>query len=306
MTPGWMDARPGACIRLSSGPHSAVVAPAAGGRILRLSSDTPSGRREWVVPIEAEGWPADAWPKGGIFPLAPFSNRIRDGVLHWRGRSLRLERYPGQAHALHGHAQAGCWRLRDVGDDHVAMRYDHPPGAAGWPWAWRLDQDVRLSDAGLEVRLVLANRSDEPMPAGLGLHPYFTAARARLEASVLWEHEEELASRPRPNAASAWERGTDTWTAFLAGWNGTCRLDWDEGPGLRIDADLDHVVLHAPQGRYLCVEPVSHVCDAFNLAAAGAEGTGLRVLDPGGTLRARIAFSWLPDGLRKGNFPAVP
>jgi len=293
MMPGWMDARAEACIRLDCGPHSAVLAPDAGGRVLSLSSETSAGRRDWLVPVQADGWPADAWPKGGMFPLAPFSNRIRDGRLHWRGRVLRLDRYPGQAHPLHGHAQAGRWHVLTVGGNHVDMRYEHPPGAAGWPWAWRLDQAVRLAESGLTVGLALTNQSAEAMPAGLGLHPYFTALRARLRAATLWEHEEEIAVRPRPNTQTTWARGTDTWTAYLADWDGTCELAWEAGPGLRIDTDLHQAVLHAPRGRYLCVEPVSHVSNAFNLAAAGAAGTGWRILEPGEVMRAQVTLAWM-------------
>jgi len=230
-----------------------------------------------------------------MFPLAPFSNRIRDGRLRWQGDVLTLERDAGQAHALHGYAQTARWQVLDAGERHVDMSYEHPPGKGHWPWRWRADQTIRLSDHGLLVSLALVNLSDEAMPAGLGLHPYFTAIRARLQAAMLWEHEDEIAVRSRPNHQSRWDRGVRTWTAFLARWDGVCELAWDAGPGLRIETDLDQVVLHAPQGQYLCVEPVSHVCDGFNLAASGAADTGLQVLSPGQSIRAHIGLYWTPE-----------
>jgi hypothetical protein len=42
------------------------------------------------------------------------------------------------------------------------------------------------------------------------------------------------------------------------------------------------------------VEPVSHVTDAVNLAAAGRPDTGLRSLPPGATLRAAVTLA--PEG----------
>ena len=41
------------------------------------------------------------------------------------------------------------------------------------------------------------------------------------------------------------------------------------------------MVYTAPGADFLCVEPVSNVADAFNLAAAGDGRTGMRVLAPG-------------------------
>jgi aldose 1-epimerase len=44
-----------------------------------------------------------------------------------------------------------------------------------------------------------------------------------------------------------------------------------------------------PPGQdHLCIEPVSHVNDGFNLLERGVEGTGVRVLAPGETLGAAI------------------
>jgi aldose 1-epimerase len=289
---------------LRHGPHRVLVAPAAGGRILRWTTELPEGPRDWLVPIDSDGWPADAWPKGGVFPLAPFSNRVRDARLRWGARTLTLEALPGHPHALHGQAQAMPWTVLESGADHAELTLDHPAGVGGWPWAWRLRQTIRLEPAGLRIRLSLRNLSDTPMPAGLGLHPYFTATRARLSAATEWAHEHELARFPRPNRREDWTRGTQTWTAFLGGWDGRARVDWDAGPGLdlRAEGPLEHLVLHANAGRYLCVEPATHVCDAVNLSADGQTGTGLRVLAPdesldiGLRLDVRTTPARRPDG----------
>ena len=278
----WMDAAAPTRLVLHHGPHRAVVAPAAGGRILSWTTDLPAGPRDWLEPVNVDGWPAHSWPKGGLFPLAPFSNRVRDALLHWQDGTVPLEPLPGHPHALHGQAQAMPWTVLEARTDAVELVLDHPAGHGGWPWDWQLRQSIRLEDAGLRVRLSLHNRSDTPMPAGLGLHPYFTAAATRLRAATDWAHEDEMALFPRPNPHTAWERGTDTWTAHLSDWDGRAQVDWDHGPGLDLIAEgpLTHLVLHANAGRYLCVEPVTHVCDAFNLSAAGQTGTGMCVLAP--------------------------
>ena len=47
-------------------------------------------------------------------------------------------------------------------------------------------------------------------------------------------------------------------------------------------------MIYVPPGQdFFCVEPVSHVNDGFNMLERGVEGTGVRVLAPGQTLRRR-------------------
>jgi aldose 1-epimerase len=53
---------------------------------------------------------------------------------------------------------------------------------------------------------------------------------------------------------------------------------------VRIDADrsLGFAVVYAPLAAdFVAFEPVTHETDAFNRSAAGASGTGMRILAPG-------------------------
>jgi aldose 1-epimerase len=82
------------------------------------------------------------------------------------------------------------------------------------------------------------------------------------------------------------------------GWSGRARLEWpDVGARLTMTAapPLDCLVVFTPPGRpFFCVEPVSHVTDAFNLAAAGRADTGMRVLEAGEALRATVTLAVEP------------
>ncbi|CAM5180306.1 Aldose 1-epimerase OS=Castellaniella defragrans OX=75697 GN=HNR28_001533 PE=4 SV=1 [Castellaniella defragrans] len=291
-----MDATPDTGLTLRHGAHQARIAPLAGGRILSWSTQLPAGRRDWLVPITVTSWPAPSWPKGGIFPLAPFSNRVRNARLRWQGRTFPLEPLPGTPHALHGQAQAMAWNVASADESHATLTLAHPAGLAGWPWAWHLLQTIELTDAGLRIGLTLENRDTMPMPAGLGIHPYFTAQRVQLAARTRWVQERELALHPERNAESQWIRSPATWTEFLSEWTGEALIDWPQGPGLRLrtTGPLTHMVLHCNEGRYLCVEPATHVCDAVNLAARGIRGTGIRALASGESLTVEMALDVRP------------
>ena len=81
----------------------------------------------------------------------------------------------------------------------------------------------------------------------------------------------------------------------FVGWRRRAVIEWPESDArlvMTADAPLDFLVVYTPPGRpFFCVEPVSHVTDAFNLAAAGRPDTGARALEPGETLRAVVTLS---------------
>jgi aldose 1-epimerase len=65
------------------------------------------------------------------------------------------------------------------------------------------------------------------------------------------------------------------------GWTGAARID-DEQFSLQLTSDLPYLVVYTPQDKdYYCVEPVSHVSNAIQMADPAAHG--LRTVEPGAT-----------------------
>ncbi|WP_250473883.1 aldose epimerase [Caballeronia sp. GAFFF1] len=282
-------------LRVASGPHVIEVAPAAGGRITRFTTHDEAGAHDWLVPITAPSWPCDAWPKGGCYPLVPFSNRVRDARFPAPGgERVELATFPGMAHALHGFGQYAAWRVERHDADCIELRYTHREGEHGWPWAFDAIQTIHAAVDGAHVSMRVVNRSPRPMPAGFGFHPYFAALEAELDAATLWRHEAEIALGPsdeHPPRRHVKESGG--YTRYLSGWDGRATLFYADGRALALEADgaLGHAVVHCPAGgAYLCVEPVSHVSDGFNLDAQGIGGTGVVVIAPGSEVAASLAM----------------
>jgi aldose 1-epimerase len=64
---------------------------------------------------------------------------------------------------------------------------------------------------------------------------------------------------------------------------------------LQADPLFGHLVVHRPDPpHYLCLEPVSHVANGFNLADAGVAGTGTRMLAPGESMGGQIRIALMP------------
>ncbi|MFZ4531507.1 MAG: hypothetical protein ACOYOJ_06790, partial [Alsobacter sp.] len=117
--------------------------------------------------------------------------------------------------------------------------------------------------------------------------------RVRFAAAAEWAVDADVIATTPGSAPVRHDAplGTAPVTRYCAGWDGAATL---LRPGaapvsLTAAAPLDHLVFHVPPGgAYLCVEPVSHVADAFNLAARGVAGTGHRMLAPGEEVTASM------------------
>ena len=243
------------------------------------------------------------------FPLVPFASRIRNATLTWAGRTHALEPSLGFApHAIHGHGWRVGWQVVKTDETSVVHQYTHQSDAAGWPWSYRAEQAFVLEDDALTVSLFVQNLSEAPMPAGLGLHPYFRVTeemQVKMSLSRRWQMDEEVfpvVSEALPedmNFAEGIHPTTMAVDAVFEGWDGEAQVDWsDLGVCLELKTDpvLEHVVVYTPGNtvsddpKFVCVEPVTHLTDAFNIMGLGGESHGTRVLEPGETFTLTVAF----------------
>ncbi len=296
----------GQIVELRAGAARARLVPAAGGRVSALHLERPDGGiAEVLYPYPEDFFNPLRWGKGGIYPLAPYSNRIADAQLRVGNDTVALQPHPDAApHTLHGNAHAQPWQCESHGEDHATMVLDSP-AAPAWPWLYTARMLVQLAPRSLSVRIALTNTDARVMPAGLGLHPYFRhapTARVGYGAGSIWPATPEfLATHAR--APSADERHQPAralpdggLTSYVGDWDGEATVDLPDGSCLRMVADplLSHLVVHRPDNlAYLCLEPVSHVANGFNLAAQGVAGTGTHLLEPGQTLEAVVRFELL-------------
>ena len=228
------------------------------------------------------------------FPLAPYANRIDGGVFEFQGRAVRLPATPGFApHALHGVGWRARWNVLRVHGGTVELVLAAEVGPE-WPWAWTASHRLTLSEDGLEMGLTIANEDAAPMPAGLGLHPYFAvepATRLQLSAPRVWMTDAREIPERLADAADLidWNEGVAVAEApfvdhAYADWDGRAALLHD---GWRVDMTASPnarwAQVYAPRGEgFVCVEPVTHRPDAHN--APAGEDSGLTVVDPGGVL----------------------
>ncbi len=289
-------------ITLRAGPLGVVLVPEAGGALGRFWSEAAGAPVELLRPAPPEAVArGDPWSMAS-FPLVPWSNRIRRGRFVFGGRAVALDLPPGP-HALHGLGFRSAWTVveRTAALAHLEHRY----GGGAWPWAYRAAQRVALTPAGLTLELAVTNAGDAAMPVGLGWHPYFPRTRETslvARVAAVWLTDAEVMPVALAALPPAWEPSAGlrvdqvALDNVLVGWDGVAEIAWPERRArLRLVAEsLGCLVVYTPPGRsFFCAEPVSHVTDAFNLAAAGRPDTGLRVVAPGET--ARVALTLTPE-----------
>ncbi len=286
-------------LRLAAGAFELVLCPAIGGSIARFTA--------WGIdmlrPASGEDLAAGDPRRLAAFPLVPFSNRVADARFPFQGRDYRLARnFPPEPHAIHGNGWQRAWRVESSGPDRAVLALAHDPardGAGEWPFAYEATQSFRLDADGLAVELALRNTDTRPMPAGIGLHPFFPGAdEARLTARLagVWRNDARKLPVELTGLPPEWDFAAGRDVAGVAvdncftGWDGRARLDW---PSYRLLLEADpafaNLVVFVPPGLgFFCLEPVTNVNDAVNLAARGVPGTGLAVLAPGATLSGTI------------------
>ncbi len=293
-------------LRLESGAQRVELVPAIGGSIAAFFTETDAGRIDWLRPMSDAARRAADVLGAACFPLIPFSNRIRGGRFVFAGREVRMV-HP-YANAEHGHGWLSPWQIAEATATRARLAFDRAP-SKDWPFAYRATQEIALHPDRLGVEIAIRNTGAIPMPAGLGLHPYFprtprTTLTARVEA--IWETDADILPTALVAVTPPRDPGTGLAVDRIAldngfiGWNGEAGIVWPERDArlsMRAHGPLGVLVVYTPPGEpYFCAEPVSNVTDAFNLAASGCTDTGMIVLAPGAEITATVVFAPSRDG----------
>ena len=277
-------------VQLQADALRCEIEPRLGGCIAGLwLDDVPVLRSQPAVSLASAR-------ESGSYPLVPFSNRIGEATLLWQGTAHPLVRNDGaEPHAIHGVGWQRPWEVLECEGPYVLLSYEHRADAA-WPFAFDCSQTLRLKANALEMTLSMTNQSPQPAPAGLGWHPYFvkrSRSRIAFEAAGRWEMGTDKLPTTRSQA-----HGLDADCAFLDvdhcfdGWTGLVHLR-DELLHTRIVSNLSRLVVFTNDTRdFLAIEPVSHVNNAVNLMAAGAQADtlGLKILQPGESTSAQMTI----------------
>ncbi|WP_062305503.1 aldose 1-epimerase family protein [Demequina subtropica] len=287
-------------ITLTSGDQVATIATL--GAALR---EYTVGGREVVIPFPADELPAAF--HGMV--LAPWPNRLRDGQYEFGGRELQVPvSEPGRGTALHGMVSFAHWTVESRTDTDVTLAYVLA-ASPGYPFQLSLATTYALGEDGLTITTVARNVGAEPLPYGLGFHPWFAPGGTPLDectlqldaASRVTVDDRLLPTGKVPvegdfDLRAAWPLKDvafdDAWLDVIPDAEGRswARLGWADGRTVEIWADAEAKAWQICTGDEVAgvrragvaIEPMTCIADAFRT------GDDLITLEPG----AEHALSW--------------
>ena len=277
---------------LRRGDALAVITELAAG--LRLYS------RAGVQLTETYG-DAEISPGAAGITLAPWANRVEDGVWYLDGKKQQLDiTEVSRNNASHGLLRNAAYSLVDESQYSVTLEATVFP-QHGYPFLVRHRVQYLLAeDLGLVVRQTLANDSKAPAPFVLGAHPYLRLGDTDLDDLLLTVSAgTRLVADERliPRSAEPVSGDTDLRAGRRVG-----NLDIDVAlTDITFDGGVARHTLTAPDGRgvslwqdetcgyvhvfvttdfpgrarAVAIEPMTGPANAFN------SGDGLRWLSPG-------------------------
>lgn len=279
-------------VTLADGPIEVELLPEIGARLHRLrafghdllrSPDDPDDHRRDPV-------------RWGGYVMAPWCNRIAVGPTGVLGRVVDLPPNFTDGTAIHGQVFDAAWDRVD--DDMFRIQ----GGGDGWPWRYEASLRVTFEETVLLIDLSLTNLDDGPMPAGIGLHPWFRRpAEVRINApsGIRSNTDPEAAVEP---VAGPWDLRAlrsmpdDLDAAWANPGDPAVELRWpDLGVTATLRAASDAgvwIAAASPAGLdAVALEPQTHAPYGLRRLQHGEAG-GIHRLAPGATLRLTTALAF--------------
>jgi galactose mutarotase-like enzyme len=281
-------------ISLRSEHLEVELMPALGARLHSLRAFGQQLLRSPDDPGEHE---RDPFFWGG-YVMAPWCNRLAAEPVSIGGRLVDLRSNFRDGTAIHGQVYARPWQRV------AESSFEVSAGGDGWPWPYRARLAVDVGPRGLTVDLSLRNEADEPMPAGLGLHPWFgRPLELAVRAQSVFTSNIDSSPRPEPVAGAHDLRRLGSMAADLdATWaelgEPPVELSWPAaGLAGRMEASSNAAELFITAASpsdvdAVALEPQSHAPQGLRRLLAGEPGA-LDLLPPGGSLRltTRLTFN---------------
>jgi aldose 1-epimerase len=289
-------------IFLREGALTVGIAPECGGALTRFDMRVGDSLIDVLRPALDQSIRGVCALGSSCFPLVPYGGRLREGRFRFGGNEYR---YPLNAaperHSSHGDGWTRPWDLLHLNRRTAIMRL---PADDSAPLQYVCTQSISVDSERVRIVLSSRNVSAQPIPMGLGLHPYF-ANRTQAALTVAlpdhwqWDHELMPVAKQTNPLAEALARGRNVAglpiAAEYAGWDGRALIEW-RASGLRVDLvttpRLRHVVMWLPEGEsFFCLEPISHATDALNEYSGSAAAEDFVILGPGETMSQCFDFN---------------
>lgn len=251
---------------IRSGPLEAALAPALGGVVLSLSC----GGRDILRRAHSTEAVAEDPREAACYPMVPWFSRLPGGLVFGGRRYDLAPTLPAcdPDHALHGHGWVRAWTVAEQSQDRLVCSFEHEPAPRLFPFPFIATQEFSVAPDSFEIVLTVANSGDAPMPAGLGLHPFFPEKKT--SAFNVTEYFRQPAAPSALRSPDKMDhRGPfpdDPVDYTIRAWDGAAEIVRD-AMRLALTSNAPHLHLYSPEDSdFYCAEPVTHLPGDFGRA----------------------------------------
>ena len=118
----------------------------------------------------------------GFVSDAPWVSRIPGGVARFRGETITVPVNWPDGTAIHGLVAERPWQVENADSHAAALTIE----AELDRYHVRSRQTFALDADALDLEIEVVNLAAWPLPAGVGIHPWFVAAPVRVPADLVW------------------------------------------------------------------------------------------------------------------------
>lgn len=244
------------------------------------------------------------------FNMIPYSNRIENAILNFRGRVYRLQKNTPEGHAIHGDVRFRPWKVLCKNAGRIAMGFDSRDfDDIWWPFPFYAEMEYALAGDKMTIRMTLKNTGTEEMPGGMGIHPYFVRKLTPKDNGVFLQMPAKgVYPGDTPIPTGPWtaipreldfsherQLGLEHIDKCYRALHAPVVIKWPgSGVVLTMEADeiFKHVILYSPKDNheFFAVEPVTNCNNGFNMAEKGMDDTGTIYMRPGDAVTGRITI----------------
>ena len=207
-------------------------------------------------------------PYFGCFLMVPFANRMAEGLLKTADAAYEFPIVlEAENLAIHGTGWDKPWEITEQSATSLTMM--HRWSSSDQQYQFQVYFQARLENAAIHLDLTLKNLSDQPLPLGLGFHPWFSdikgstvrfGERLPVNRESPWSVYPTADFETLPGAFTPADY--DGLDASFDHWSKRADIDL-HSKGLSVEMtsmgalDRMHVFVMGQNDRF-CLEPVSH------------------------------------------------
>ncbi|MBR6729911.1 MAG: aldose 1-epimerase [Alphaproteobacteria bacterium] len=240
-----------------------------------------------------------------LFVMVPFCSRIRGGSFVYWGITRKMQKnHPGIQDPIHGDGWKSAWEVISQTDTKIEMKLIHNKEDGGFPFSYEALLSYELKNDQLKINISVKNLNTLPMPCGFGIHPFFIKTKETeldFTSSIVWSNETDPIFDKPYTTPDTWQFAggkpikNAVFDTCFGGFNGNASILYPElgiSVAMQTDEIFGHSILYSPRGKnYFCFEPVTNATNAFNLAANGSIGTGMKSIGPNQKISGSISLT---------------